>query len=86
MFSGWLERRRRPHLDVAVDDAELVQVGEAVGERRDDAVRLQLRQDGPPADVVVQLAAAQQLHHDEDALRGGAARGLRWAPRRSRSA
>ena len=47
-----------------MDDAHGVHVGEALGQRNDDLEGLLFRQDGPAADVLVQLAPADQLHYD----------------------
>ena len=47
-----------------MDDSQLVQIAEAVRERRDDAIGLQFAEDGASADVAVEFAAAQKLHYD----------------------
>ena len=62
-------------LDVTVNDPHRVHVRQTVRQRIDDLERLLLRQNRAPADVRVQLAAAQQLHHDVHFLRVRATRG-----------
>ncbi|GIX65340.1 colanic acid biosynthesis glycosyltransferase WcaI [Babesia caballi] len=51
-------------LDVAVDDAALVQVRHDLQQLADDAVRVRLGEAVPLVDQVVQLPAADELHHD----------------------
>lgn len=52
-----------------MNNPHVVQITQAIGERSDDLIRLQLAQNRSSADITVQLAASQKLHHDVHMLR-----------------
>ena len=53
-------------LQVAVHDAQVVQVGHALQQRLDQLRRLELREARPAHDSLEQLTPLQHLHHDVD--------------------